>query len=181
MDDKQAIEQCKAGQTAAFGCLVEKYQSEATGHAVALAGNTEDALDVVQDAFLDAFKTLDKFDVLCRFYPWLYTIIRNRCFKLLASRRKRADVDVNELKILARPTEDKLSQQTAVVEQSLFALSPEDREILTLKHLDGLSYEELAERLGIPCGTVMSRLYYARKRFREKVIGFQQNLTQGDR
>jgi len=174
MDDLTAIEKCKAGETNAFNHLVKKYQSEAIGHAVAILGSREEALDAVQQAFLDAYRALKKFDSTRRFYPWLYTILRNQCFKILAFRKKHAAISLNEVEILAQPENDSTSSEAALLERALHELSPEDRELLTLKHLDGLSYSELAERLGIPAGTVMSRLYYARKRFHEKLLRIQE-------
>jgi len=176
MDDLAAIEKCKAGETDAFSHLVKKYQSQAIGHAVAILGSREDALDAVQQAFLDAYQALEKFDSSRRFYPWLYTILRNHCFNILASRKKHAAVSLDEAEILAQPKNDSCSSQVRLLERALRELSPEDRELLTLKHLDGLRYDELAERLGIPSGTVMSRLYYARKRLAEKVLRIQQRV-----
>jgi RNA polymerase sigma-70 factor (ECF subfamily) len=176
MDDLTAIRRCRAGEADAFSHLVRKYQLEAIGHAVAILGNREDALDAVQDAFLDAYQALGKFDISRRFYPWLYTILRNRCYKLLASRRKQAATPVDNVQILAQLQENSCAAEVAVVERALRELSAEDRELLTLKHLDGLRYDELAERLGLRPGTVMSRLYYARRRFREKVVRIRKQV-----
>lgn len=176
MDDPTAIEKCKAGEADAFSYLVRKYQSEAIGHALAILGSREDALDAVQQAFLDAYRTLERFDILRRFYPWLYTILRNRCYKILASRKKHAAVSLDEVEILAQPRKGSSGVEAALLERALRELSPEDRELLTLKHLDGLRYDELAQRLGIPSGTVMSRLYYARKRFQQKVVRIQEQV-----
>jgi len=176
MDDSTAILKCRAGETEAFSHLVRRYQSEAIGHAVAILGSLDDALDAVQDAFLDAYQAVGRFDVSRRFYPWLYTILRNRCFEMLASRQKQAAAGADAVEILARTTEDSGGVAASIVDRALRELAAEDRELLTLKHLDGLSYDELAERLGIPAGTVMSRLYYARKRFREKVLTLEETL-----
>jgi RNA polymerase sigma-70 factor (ECF subfamily) len=169
MNDTEAIKKCLTGETESFGFLVKKYQCEAFGHAIAILGNSDDALDAVQEVFLDAFRTLKKFDVSRRFYPWLYTILRNRCFKMLSTQRKEVKAEFDKLEILSDSAEDESNDKVTLVEKALFEMSPEDREILTLKHLDGLSYEIIAKRLDIPVGKVMSRLYYARKRFREKV------------
>jgi len=169
MDDLTAIEQCKAGETEAFNHLVRKYQSEAIGHALAILSRREDALDAVQRAFLDAYEALERFDISRRFYPWLYTILRNRCYKILASREKHVAMSINEIEILAPRQKEAAYTNVRLVGRVLRELSAQDRELLTLKHLDGLCYNELAEQLGIPSGTVMSRLYYARKRFREKL------------
>ena len=169
MDDRAAIERCRAGDTDAFRHLVERYQSEALGHAVAILGNREDAADAAQEAFVLAFRALDRFQTERKFYPWLYTILRNCCFKLANRRRKNAGEPLDELCLLAAPEAGRKEQQTRQLEMALLRLTAEDRELITLKHLDGLSYEELAERLEIPPGTVMSRLYHARKRLRHEL------------
>jgi RNA polymerase sigma-70 factor (ECF subfamily) len=166
MDDLLAIEQCRAGNPEAFRHLVERYQAQAIGHAVAILGNREDALDAVQEAFLDAFQALGRFDLARRFYPWFYTLLRHRCLKLAAGRRQVEAVTDTE--ILA-PSAGLSPEELISLERALLGLSPEDRELITLKHLDGLSYEELAERLEVPQGTVMSRLYHARRRLREEL------------
>jgi len=89
MDDQAAIQRCRAGDNEAFRHVVEHYQSEAIGHAIAILGNREDAMDAVQEAFIDAFQALDRLDLTRRFYPWFYVILRNRCYKLVAGRKKR--------------------------------------------------------------------------------------------
>src|SRR5262249_17252472 len=88
MDDSLAIQKCLEGDWESFRRLVEKYQGRAVGHALTIIGVREDALDAVQEAFLDAFQALGRFDQERQFYPWLYAILRNRCFKLLASRKR---------------------------------------------------------------------------------------------
>ncbi len=75
MDDSAAIERCQNGDREAFRYLVECYQGQAVGHAVAILGNREDALDAVQEAFIDAFKALARFDRTRRFYPWFYVLL----------------------------------------------------------------------------------------------------------
>jgi RNA polymerase sigma-70 factor (ECF subfamily) len=179
MDDVKTIERCRAGQTEAFGELVRQYQSQAIGHALALLGNLPDALDAVQDAFVAAYRALERFDASRKFYPWFYTILRHRCYKVLSSRRRRPVTDINDVQLLAAPAEETLGDETAAVQHVLRELAPEDRELLVLKHLDGLTYEELAQRLGVPAGTAMSRLYRARRRFREKFAARQDDHLTG--
>ena len=168
MDDNTAIQKCRAGEREAFRYLVERYQAEAIGHAVAILGNRDDALDAVQEAFIDAFQALGRFDLARRFYPWFYTLLRNRCFKLFASRRRQETESVDELQILS-PTAGPSREESLSLEQALLGLTPEQRELVTLKHLDGLSYDELAARFSVPVGTIMSRLYHARQKLREKL------------
>ena len=95
-------------------------------------------------------------------------LLRNRCFKFAARARKRETQNIEETEILS-PESGLPPEELLSLEVALRALSPEERELITLKHLDGLSYEELAERLEIPAGTVMSRLYYARKKLETKL------------
>jgi RNA polymerase sigma-70 factor (ECF subfamily) len=166
MDDASAIEKCRKGEREAFRFLVESYQRQAVAQAVAILGNRQDAEDAAQEAFVDAFRFLDRFDNTRRFYPWFYVLLRNRCYKMTAKRRENETIE--ELEIIA-PHRDLSPEEHIALEDALRALSAEDREIITLKYLDGLSYDEIAARLEIPPGTVMSRLFYARKQLRAKL------------
>jgi RNA polymerase sigma-70 factor (ECF subfamily) len=168
MEDCEAIKRCRVGDKEAFRHLVEQYQRQALGHATAILGNREDARDATQEAFLDAYQAINRFDLGRRFYPWFYVLLRNRCLKFAAKARKRETSSIDETEILS--ADSGLSRDELLsLELALRALSDEERELITLKHLDGLSYEELAERLEIPPGTVMSRLYYARKKLQAKL------------
>lgn len=168
MDERTAIEKCLKGERDEYRHLVECYQKQAVAHAVAILGNREDALDAVQEAFIDAYRSLERFDKTRRFYPWFYVLLRNRCFKITARRHETENIE--ETEILAAQTDLPIEERFAL-ERALRSLKKEDREIITLKYLDGLSYEELAEHLQIPCGTVMSRLFYARKQLQAKLTG----------
>ena len=168
MDDLTAIEKCRNGDQESFRFLVESYQNQAVGHALAITGNREDALDAVQEAFIDAFGALKDFDTARKFYPWFYVLLRHRCYKMFA--KKHETESVEETEIIAPQTNLSREDQFAL-ETALLSLSNEDREIVTLKYLDGLSYEEIAEHLEIPKGTVMSRLFYARKQLQAKLTG----------
>jgi len=168
MDDGGAIRACRAGDRQAFRHLVESYQAQAIGHAIGILGDRDDALDAVQDAFLDAFQALNQFDLSRNFYPWFYVILRNRCYKSATARIRRKTDSIEEAGIL-EPSATMPYDELLLLDRALLQLDPEDREIITLKHLDGLSYEELSERLRIPGGTVMSRLFHARRRLREQL------------
>jgi RNA polymerase sigma-70 factor, ECF subfamily len=171
LEDLGAIRICREGDASAYRTLVERYQSEAMGHAFAILGNRQDAEDAVQDAFLKAYRALDTFDETRRFYPWFYTILRNCCFATIARRRAcETESSGRELVFLADPTAHEPAE-TLRLEAALRAIPPESREIITLRHFDGLSYAELSQRLGIPAGTVMSRLFYARKQLRVELGG----------
>lgn len=165
-DDEIAIEKCRNGEREAFRHLVEKYQRQAISHATAILSSREDALDAAQEAFIDAFKALKQFDSSRPFYPWFYVLLRNRCFKLAARKREMESIDET---VIVAPNSTAQSERILALENALRSLDMEDREIVTLKYFDGLSYNELAERLQIPKGTVMSRLFHARKKLQAKL------------
>ena len=179
MDDQAAIERCRAGENEAFRHIVEHYQAEAIGHAIAILGNREDAMDAVQEAFIDCFHALDRVDLTRRFYPWFYVILRNRCYKLGSGRRKRELSSSDETEILA-PTASLQPEDRMLLERAMLELPAEDLELITLRHLDGLSYQELAARLDVPQGTIMSRLHHARKRLRDKLARLSFTGFSGD-
>lgn len=166
MDDALAIKNCLDGEKEAFRHLVENYQRQAVGHAAAILGNREDAADAVQEAFIDAYKSLKSFDKTRRFYPWFYILLRNRCYKMTAKQRNTESIE--ETEILAAP-QGVSFEDTLALEKALLSLTDEEREIVTLKYLDGFSYDELAEYLDIPKGTVMSRLFHTRKKLQMKL------------
>ena len=173
MEDADALQRCGSGDMEAFGILVARYQGAALGHARAILGNREDAREEVQEAFLRAFKALSRFKHGRPFYPWFYTILRHRCFRRLAERRRSSHAPLEDCAILAEDSREEARPRTQLLERALRALTAEDRELLTLKHLDGLTYRELAARLEIPEGTVMSRLYHARRHLRDAVVALE--------
>lgn len=168
MDDSAIIERCLKGEKEAFRFLVERYQAQAVGHSFAILANREDARDATQEAFVDAFQSLKKFDPARRFYPWFYVLLRHRCYKLIAKKREAQNIE--DAEILA-PQAGVSGEERIALEKALLSLSREDREIINLKYLDGFSYDEIAELLKIPRGTVMSRLFYARKQLQAKLTG----------
>jgi RNA polymerase sigma-70 factor, ECF subfamily len=162
MDDAEAIQRCRGGEVEAFRHLVHRYQRRALAHARALTGNDADAADAAQSAFLDAFRHVRRFDETREFYPWFYVLLRNRCFKRVRPQdRPTADEPVEPAAPRVTSPEDLYDLQTA-----LDRLRSDERELIVLKHLDGWTYDELAERLEIPRGTVMSRLFHARQRLK---------------
>ena len=166
MEDAAAIDKCKQGDYEAFAHLVRRYQQQAIGHAVAIVGDRSDAQDAVQDAFIDAYKAIGTFETSRPFYPWFYVLLRNRCFKSTAKKRQ-TDV-LDDVEIVA-PVAGLSNAERLDLNAALKTLSNDHREIVTLKYLDDLSYEELAERLQISKGTVMSRLFHARKQLLKRL------------
>lgn len=171
MTEEQAVQLCVADRDPiGFEFLVRKYQREAYMHALTLLGNRDDAAEACQESFARAFASLPRLTELTAFYPWFYRILRNCCLNLLDRRRTSA----NYLRAAASPDADanptpetlvSRNEESERVLATLASLQIEFREILALKYLRGHDYETLSALLGIPRGTVMSRLYHARKAF----------------
>jgi RNA polymerase sigma-70 factor, ECF subfamily len=168
MQDADAIRRCRQGEVEAFGHLVHTYQRRALAHARVLTGNDADAADVAQSAFLDAFRHLGRFDETREFYPWFYVLLRNRCFKLRGRPEDRPSA--HEPVDAAAPAVSS-AEEIYDLRAALDGLPAADRELIVLKHRDGWTYDELAERLAIPRGTVMSRLFHARQRLKVLLAG----------
>lgn len=173
--DARLVRQAKAGNTQAFGELVERYMRRAYYSALGLVGSSEDALDLSQEAFARAFRARQTIDPDRPFYAWLYQILRRLCFNFVRDRRtrrrgieaagswlvKQANARVDGMNPARALEADETRKR---VRNALESLSERDREVLVLKEFEGLRYREIAELLGVPIGTVMSRLYSARKR-----------------
>jgi RNA polymerase sigma-70 factor (ECF subfamily) len=176
-DDAQLIERSLAGTTAAFGQLVQKYQDRLYNTLVHVVACREDAQDIVQDAFVQAFVKLDTFQHSSAFYTWLYRI----AFNVAAShgRRRKPAASVERLRDVtgeepmdpqAGPTERlEREERCQQVQQAIAGLSEEHRAILVLREIDGCCYETIAEILELPIGTVRSRLHRARLQLREEL------------
>lgn len=170
------VREARNGDRAAFGALVRLYQRRAYAAAYSIVGNSDDALEIAQEAFVRAFRAIDRFDPHLPFYPWLYRIIRNACFNHLRKRKRRGEVSLDGLmhEGYDAPEDGRDPEQLAELEdlkrtirEAMTSLSPEHQEILRLRHFLELSYAEIAQILQIPQGTVMSRLHAARKALRE--------------
>jgi RNA polymerase sigma-70 factor (ECF subfamily) len=160
-----------AGNKNALAELVERHKRSAYRIALGLVGNRDDAFDISQEAFLRVHRSARTYDANQPFAPWFYTIITNLCRTWLRrrSRTEHKMVDVDDASYLLvdhNNPEDAIIKKEDVrrLREALTALSFGDREIITLQHFRGMSYDEIASLLDIPKGTVMSRLYYARKK-----------------
>lgn len=169
--DVALVMDIKAGNKKALGKLVERHKKLAYRLAIGLVGNRDDAYDISQEAFLRVYRSADTYDVNQPFLPWFYTIIANLCRTWLRKRSRQESkmIDVTDAPYLlvdATNPESKLIKKETIarLRQALLELPFEDREIITLQHFRGMSYDEIAQLLNIPKGTVMSRLYYARKK-----------------
>jgi RNA polymerase sigma-70 factor, ECF subfamily len=184
-DDAELIAETLAGQTEAFGKLVQKYQDRLFNTIAHLAGNGEDARDIVQEAFVQAFVKLESFRGASAFYTWLYRIAFNISAGWRRKHRAVGSLDRNREELGMEPTDngdsplEQLEQQERCgqVRHALKQLSDEHRKILVLREIEGCEYEGIAEILDLPIGTVRSRLHRARMQLREelmKIDGFEQ-------
>lgn len=173
--DNGLIMEIKRGDKNALGKLVERHKKLAYHVALGLVGNRDDAFDISQEAFLRVYRSAGTFDEQKQFMPWFYTIISNLSRTWLKRRKRNEAVDIDDVSYLlvdkSNP-EMEFNKKQAVTQlhEALRALPFDDREIVTLQHFRGMSYDEIAELLDIPRGTVMSRLYYARKKL-AKLMG----------
>jgi RNA polymerase sigma-70 factor (ECF subfamily) len=170
-EEQGLIVRCQQGDRAAFEPIVRRYMRGAAAFALAWTGSREDALDLSQEAFARAFRNLRRFDPSRPFYPWFHTILRNLCINHLgrASHLREVPLRDNFEHADKAPAPDvALERREArhMVWEGLRKLSARDREILILREFQDLTYAEIAAVLGIPRGTVMSRLHTARQRLR---------------
>jgi RNA polymerase sigma-70 factor, ECF subfamily len=176
-EDIQLIDQTLSGDAAAFGQLVRRYQDRLFNTLVHITGNREEAEDVVQDTFVQAYTKLDHFQQRSSFYTWVYRI----AFNLWISRRRRHRpvISVEAGRELAgqEPVDDleppsqqlERRERVQLIRRALDALGEEARTILVLREMDGCCYESIAELLGVPVGTVRSRLHRARLQLKRKL------------
>ncbi|MDA0347572.1 MAG: RNA polymerase sigma factor [Verrucomicrobia bacterium] len=175
MNESKAIEMClKDKDPIGFEFLVEQYKREAYYHALSFTNSKEDAADACQDAFRKAFAAMPRLASLDNFYPWFYRILKNHCINMSARKRtankyRQATIDGEIPQADSEnPSEELVNKETREsIHEVLETLNPTFKEILTLKYFGDKSYEEIAELLEIPRGTVMSRLFHARSAFRD--------------
>jgi RNA polymerase sigma-70 factor, ECF subfamily len=178
-DDREAVRQVQAGDREAFEPLVEKYKRKVFRLAYQVLRDQEEALDVAQEAFVKAFRALPAFKGDSAFYTWLFRITMNVALDRKRQRTTRVkslgaeDVPPEEWERTAVSTDPDPEDVAAGAERrerirkGLDSLSEHHRTIIILSDIEGLQYREIAEVLGIPMGTVMSRLHHARKRLRD--------------
>lgn len=163
-DDAALVSAAQNGDTAAFEALVRAHSGPVYAHALRFFGDTHAAEDVVQEVFIKVFRSIGGFDGASAFSTWLYRVTRNVCLDTLRSGRRRpVPVDLVDVTLTARDDPAGEAITTATLERAMRALAPEDRDALSAIGLFGLSYAQAAAALGVPEGTVKSRVFRARK------------------
>ncbi|MBB3045995.1 RNA polymerase sigma-70 factor (ECF subfamily) [Litorivivens lipolytica] len=182
LSDKQLVERVKRGDQRAYDMLVLKYQHKIFGLISRYVKDNDEIQDVAQEAFIKAYRALPKFRGESAFYTWLYRIAINTAKNYLVSRSRRPpsiDVDVGDAEFYdgadgLRDTDNPENvlfgdELKTVVDTAIQALPEDLRTALTLREFDGLSYEDIADVMDCPVGTVRSRIFRAREAVDEKV------------
>ncbi len=195
-DDKTLVKRCQDGDAAAFDALVERYQRRVIGLCYRHLRSYEEACDLAQEVFVQAFQHLGDFQGKSSFSTWLYRISLNACYNrqrwyrakgrggvtslegLLEKREADADTsalmrdrDPGALENLER------SEDVDLLRKSLQALEPASRKVVELVDIEELSYDEAARVLGVPVNTVRSRLSRARSQLKQKLIRLRMRLS----
>ncbi len=180
--DQQLVEKVQAGDKRAFDMLVLKYQPKILGLISRYVKDSYEVQDVAQEAFIKAYRALPRFRGDSAFYTWLYRIAINTAKNHLVSRGRRppgSDVDVEDaeyydsgdaLRVQENPENQLFSAELAAVVNGAIKELPDDlRTAVTLREFDGLSYEDIAEIMDCPVGTVRSRIFRARESIDKRV------------
>jgi RNA polymerase sigma-70 factor (ECF subfamily) len=176
-DDGQLIRAACQGETAAFGALVRKYQARLCTSLTHVCGSIDEAEDVAQDAFVQAYVKLRSFAGGSAFYTWLYRIAVNAAISRRRRRREQTSVDSKREELGLEPldngerADERLlrEERAGQVQRALGRLSDEHRTILVLREIEGCDYDEIAQILQLPVGTVRSRLHRARLQLKEQL------------
>ena len=173
--EAELLRACQDGDTRMYAPIVRAYEARALRFAMGMLGDGDLARDATQDAFVTAFRKLDRFELGRPFGPWFFRILRNSCIDELrrAKARTRAESAVEALDVTVHgrvPGTDRhvrRREAAAVLWAALEKISPDHREALVLREIEGYSYDEMAARLEVPEGTIASRLFHARRALRE--------------
>jgi RNA polymerase sigma-70 factor, ECF subfamily len=193
VDDHDLVEAARRGDREAFRTLFERYHRRAYALAFGVLRHSDDALDVVQDAFIKAHKHLDKFEGTSSFYTWLYRIVMNLAIDHLRKHKRARPVELDESRLPdeaglddgllpallggnpGRALMDK--QIRARIDEALGELSDNHRAVLVMRELEGMTYEEMAKTMGCSKGTIMSRLFHARKNMQKRLRDLVDSAT----
>jgi RNA polymerase sigma-70 factor, ECF subfamily len=186
------VKQCQAGQTEAFDQLVTRYRTRVFAMIYNMVHNEQDAWDLAQDSFLKAWKSIKRFQGKSSFYTWIYRIVMNVTIDWLRKKQVKGTgaefddaIQLKEIDPASRtvPKADALPHERmeqneirARIDAAIAQLSPEHRAVILMKETEDMQYHEIAEALGCSIGTVMSRLFYARKKLQNLLRDVYENV-----
>lgn len=181
-EDGALVERIRRGHQDAFRALVERHHRRAFAIAVALVRNDQDALEVVQEAFLKVHRGLDRFHGGSTFFTWLYRIVTNVAIDFMRKPARR-EAELTEssglgtlvLRVAGGEVSDpfwaaRQSELRQRIERELDALPPYHRGVIIMREVEGMSYEEMADAMQVSKGTIMSRLFHARQKL-QRALG----------
>jgi RNA polymerase sigma-70 factor (ECF subfamily) len=179
VDDNVLVERCQAGDYEAFDELVTRYRGKAYAMIYNMVRNEQDAWDLAQDGFLKAWKSIGKFQRKSAFFTWLYRIMMNVAIDWVRKKHVTGGTEFDDEIGLSNiepasattPKGVDLPHRTMErreirkrIDEAIKKLSPDHRQVIVLREFEGLEYHEIAETIGCEIGTVMSRLFYARRK-----------------
>jgi RNA polymerase sigma-70 factor (ECF subfamily) len=186
------VRRCQAGDTEAFDELVTRYRTRVFSMIYNMVHNEQDAWDLAQDSFLKAWKSIKRFRGRSSFYTWIYRIVMNVTIDWLRKKHvKGVDAEFDDATQLREvdPASKTVPQTEALpyemmerdeirtrIGKAIAQLSPEQRAVILMKEIEGMQYHEIAEALGCSIGTVMSRLFYARKKLQTLLKDVYENI-----
>jgi RNA polymerase sigma-70 factor (ECF subfamily) len=188
-NEADLVNKSRAGETVAFDRLITLHRDRVYMIASHILRNNEDALDVVQDTFLRAWKNLSRFDGSAPFGSWLSRIASNAAIDLIRRRKSHPQTEFEAVPMAIDAASRTTPSQAAKpgdsldraemrerFQSALATLSPEHRAVIVLKEVEDLSYQEIADAVGCSIGTVMSRLFYARKKLQNELRDLYEQL-----
>jgi RNA polymerase sigma-70 factor, ECF subfamily len=186
------VKRCQAGDTEAFDELVTRYRARVFGMICNMVHSEQDAWDLAQDSFLKAWKSIGRFRGQSSFYTWIYRIVMNVTIDWLRKKQVKGGgtefddaIQLTQIDPASKtvPKTEALPYQAmerdeirARIEKAIGQLPPEQRAVILMKEIDGMQYHEIAEALGCSIGTVMSRLFYARKKLQNLLRDVYENV-----
>lgn len=168
--EKALLKSVAKGDKEAYHEIVARYKSTAYYVALGFVRNSQDALDISQEAFIRAFFKIKKFDLNRAFYPWFYKLLKNLCLDYL--RKQKATQEIPIEKVLFFEEESKNQELKDRIWNGIEKLPLIQREVVILRYFRQYSYKEIAELIQRPEGTVMSSLYYAKKKLKETLTPY---------
>lgn len=170
LSESEVIRQVKKGNREAYQVIVERYMQRAYYIALGFVRNSQDAMDISQESFIKAFRKIKRFDPEKSFFPWFYKLLKNLCLDHIKRRSRVQEIPLDEARILNEEREDR--EMKEILWRGIEALSFEQKEVIILRYFQQFSYQEIAEITAKPVGTVMSSLFYAKKRLKEAIKKF---------
>jgi RNA polymerase sigma-70 factor, ECF subfamily len=190
-DDVELVKRCQAGDSSAFNDLITRYRSKVFTMIYGMVQNEQDAWDLAQEGFLKAWKSIHRFKGESSFYTWLYRIMTNVTIDSLRRKGIRGEAEFDDriapvnvepgsrTTPSSSPLPNKKLEYREIrerIDEAIAKLSPEHRAVIVMKEIEDLQYSEIAEILSCSLGTVMSRLFYARKKLQNLLSDLYENL-----